>query len=371
MARPLNPAEPQRLSPVWPSWNVVSAVLSSFIPTYQKGSCMLKRTLHVLMAVILGATLGLAALPQEAQAAPTPTVYNQPGDHYVNGRFWKTDCEMYSSKVVRCETQIWATKVINHKGVYYNHNGWVFNNLTYLPSGESQWEGNNLAWPNEWTAADGRKWKTECNTPETGQGGCRSYAWATQVVNQGGKFVKTNGWSFNNIVQFSNDFVEPQFTILPKAPDLPNMPVETAFVPPKPKSKPTPPAANTSSFRADSRCNTGRVLCISKNQRKMAYMSGGTILKVVDVRFGSELTPTRNGNWTLFRKSRNHVSSLYGSAMPFSMFFSGGQAVHYSSDFKARGYNGFSHGCINVRDYNTLQWIFDQVRTNDRVVVYN
>ncbi len=43
---------------------------------------MLKRALHMLLAVIMGATLGLAAFPQEAQAAPTPTVYNQPGDHY-------------------------------------------------------------------------------------------------------------------------------------------------------------------------------------------------------------------------------------------------------------------------------------------------
>ena len=50
-------------------------------------------------------------------------------------------------------------------------------------------------------------------------------------------------------------------------------------------------------------------------------------------------------------KSRDHVSKLYDSAMPFAMFFSGGQAVHYSSDFAARGYSGASHGCVNVRDY--------------------
>ena len=149
---------------------------------------MLKRAMQVLMAIAMSATLGLAALPQEARAdvptptpsasptptptpvtpkpvapakAVTPTVYNQPGDHYVNGRFWKTECSMYSTHVVRCTTDIWATKVIQYKGTYYNHNGWVFNNLTYLPSGESQWTGNRLAYTNEWTATDGRKWKTE------------------------------------------------------------------------------------------------------------------------------------------------------------------------------------------------------------------
>ena len=56
--------------------------------------------------------------------------------------------------------------------------------------------------------------------------------------------------------------------------------------------------------------------------------------------------------------------------MPFSMFFSRGQAVHYSSDFAARGYAGASHGCVNVRDYAALASLFDQVRTGDKVVVY-
>ena len=331
---------------------------------------MLKRAMHVIMASVLGATLGLAALPQEAQAAPTPTVYNQPGDHYVNGRYWKTTCEMYSTTVVRCETKIFATKVINHKGTYYNHNGWVFNNLTYLPSDRAQWAGNQLSQNTSWFAADGRRWKSECDNATTGQGGCRAYTWSDEVVNENGKLVKKSLWKFNNIVQFSTSSVPPQMTILPKSADIPNMPVEKKFVPPVVKPKPAPPTS-TSSFRTDSRCNTGRVLCISKNQRRMAYMINGVIQDTVSVRFGSELTPTRNGNWTLFRKSRNHVSSLYGSKMPFSMFFSGGQAVHYSSDFAARGYNGSSHGCVNVRDYGALEAMFNSIRVGDRVVVYN
>lgn len=326
---------------------------------------MLKRAMHLMLAAILGATLGMAAWPQSAQALE-PTVYNQPGDHYVNDRFWKTECEMYSSTVVRCSTDIWATKVVAHGGNYYNHNGWVFNNLTYLPSNRAQWNGNKLSQTTSWYAEDGRRWKSECDTAATGKGGCRAYTYSTEMINKGGKFVKRNDWKFNNIIQFATASVPQQTTILPKSRDLPNMPVEKPFVPPKPA------VPGASSFRTDSRCNTGRVLCVSKNQRKMAYMSNGQILKVLDVRFGSELTPTRNGNWNMFRKSRNHVSSLYGSAMPFSMFFSGGQAVHYSSDFKARGYNGSSHGCINVRDYDGLKWVFDQMSTNDsRVVVYN
>jgi lipoprotein-anchoring transpeptidase ErfK/SrfK len=64
------------------------------------------------------------------------------------------------------------------------------------------------------------------------------------------------------------------------------------------------------------------------------------------------------------------VSSLYDTPMPFAMFFSGGQAVHYSADFAAVGYNGASHGCVNVRDYDAVAWLFDQVQVGDKVVVY-
>jgi len=76
------------------------------------------------------------------------------------------------------------------------------------------------------------------------------------------------------------------------------------------------------------------------------------------------------GSFTVFEKSRDHVSTIYHTAMPFAMFFSGGQAVHYSADFAARGYNGSSHGCVNVRDYNGIKWLFDQVSIGTSVIVY-
>ena len=51
----------------------------------------------------------------------------------------------------------------------------------------------------------------------------------------------------------------------------------------------------------------------------------------------------------------NGVSTLYKTPMPWAMTFSGGQAVHYSPDFAARGYNGASHGCVNVRNYDGIR----------------
>lgn len=120
----------------------------------------------------------------------------------------------------------------------------------------------------------------------------------------------------------------------------------------------------------DPRCMTGRAMCVDKTSRSLRWVVDGVVKTRFDVRFGSDELPTREGAFSVFRKSRDHVSSLYNTSMPFAMFFSGGQAVHYSPDFAATGYNGASHGCVNVRDYDGVRWLFDQVRLGDKVIVY-
>jgi peptidoglycan hydrolase-like protein with peptidoglycan-binding domain len=120
----------------------------------------------------------------------------------------------------------------------------------------------------------------------------------------------------------------------------------------------------------DARCRTGRVLCVDKSSSTLRWVVDGTVLQTLDVRFGASTTPTREGVFEVYLKDADHVSRLYGSSMPYSMFFSGGQAVHYSSDFAAVGYDGASHGCVNVRDLDGLVRLYDQVREGDRVVVY-
>ncbi|MFF4657028.1 L,D-transpeptidase family protein [Streptomyces sp. NPDC001381] len=119
----------------------------------------------------------------------------------------------------------------------------------------------------------------------------------------------------------------------------------------------------------DSRCLTGRVLCIDKTSRTLRWMIDGRTVSTMSVRFGSQYTPTREGVFRVYWKSRNHVSTLYHTPMPYAMFFSGGQAVHFSADFAARGYAGASHGCVNVRDERAIAALFAQVRNGDKVVV--
>lgn len=131
-----------------------------------------------------------------------------------------------------------------------------------------------------------------------------------------------------------------------------------------------PPVPVKQAGKLDPRCMTGRTLCISKTSRTLSWVVDGKVQATMDVRFGSQYTPTREGLFHVNSKSRNHVSTIFHTAMPYAMFFSGGQAVHYSSDFAARGYAGASHGCVNVRDKAAISKLFDQVRTGDKVVVY-
>ena len=120
----------------------------------------------------------------------------------------------------------------------------------------------------------------------------------------------------------------------------------------------------------DPRCTTGRALCVSKKSRTLAWMVDGEVRSAMDVRFGSAYTPTREGQFKVDFKSRHHHSTLYDTPMPYALFFSRGQAVHYSSDFAARGYSGASHGCVNVRDKKKLAAVFKAVKPGDKVVVY-
>lgn len=61
-----------------------------------------------------------------------------------------------------------------------------------------------------------------------------------------------------------------------------------------------------------------------------------------DVRL-SNSEATKTGNHRVYYKDKDHISSIFGSPMPYSLFFYGGQAIHEST-FSTPG----SHGCINV-----------------------
>ncbi|MDO5735294.1 MAG: hypothetical protein Q4P15_02340 [Propionibacteriaceae bacterium] len=172
-----------------------------------------------LVAVSAAAVVAMASGVTVAQANLTPSVYNTPGGQFSAGRLWNTDCEKYSSNVVRCRTNIWATQISYVKGKFVSKTGWVFNNLSYLPSPRAAWAGNNLARNNDNWNSGGRKWRTECDTATTGRGGCRSYVWSKRIsavkAGSGYRYVNKQEWVFNNLVMFSSPTLPPVLAVPP------------------------------------------------------------------------------------------------------------------------------------------------------------
>lgn len=148
-----------------------------------------------------------SAAPGKPTLPPGTDLYTTPGKHHVGGRDWFTKCEAYS-QTFRCQTDIWATTVLRDGAGYEQVTGWVFNNLTYLPMmTRVQWSDNPLGYKTAWTAADGRKWYTDCDSSVTGRNGCRSYVWANLVevvkdANGATSYRTVHKWVFNNMVRF-------------------------------------------------------------------------------------------------------------------------------------------------------------------------
>lgn len=90
-----------------------------------------------------------------------------------------------------------------------------------------------------------------------------------------------------------------------------------------------------------------RICADLRNQKLWLSKNGVRTYTAVRMRSGdprlSQSEPTKVGNHRVYYKNIDHISSIFGSPMPYAMFFYGGQAIHEST-FSTAG----SHGCINV-----------------------
>lgn len=129
------------------------------------------------LAIVLVAFASMTVSTMKSEAAVN--VYTTPGYHVSGGREWHTVCEPYSH-TTRCLTTIKSS------------GEWVFNNLTYLPSPHSKWEGNPLATSGVFTS-NGREWATVCNDEWTGKNACRTFI----------RNTSNHMWQFNSVVYFT------------------------------------------------------------------------------------------------------------------------------------------------------------------------
>jgi hypothetical protein len=112
-------------------------------------------------------------------------------------------------------------------------------------------------------------------------------------------------------------------------------------------------------------CNRGQGwdACYDRKRHQVTLWHGGRLHNAWLVRGGARATPTRTGHFTVYYRNIDHVSSLYGSPMPYSQFFSGGQAFH-GSTYMMNPFSGHSHGCVNmyIEDARQLWSLTSNVR---------
>lgn len=156
------------------------------------------------------------AVPYAPGIGNQHNIYITSGVHVVNGRTWRTECEPYS-QTSRCRTEIWATVITQVGGRFVRTDGFSFNSLSYLPAKRALWAGNPLGKTGEWVAANGREWRTECDTLNTGRGACRSWAQADFIkvveAGEGTAYEWDSDWVFNNIVYFDDYDPSPAWPV--------------------------------------------------------------------------------------------------------------------------------------------------------------
>ena len=95
-------------------------------------------------------------------------------------------------------------------------------------------------------------------------------------------------------------------------------------------------------------CKTvGWHTCYDRKRHQVNLYKNGRLLNSWLVRGGGYDRQTRTGDFRVQWRDIDHTSNAYDDApMPYSQFFSGGQALHGSRNMMDP-YVGHSHGCVN------------------------
>ncbi|SEK67895.1 L,D-transpeptidase [Streptacidiphilus jiangxiensis] len=89
------------------------------------------------------------------------------------------------------------------------------------------------------------------------------------------------------------------------------------------------------------------VVCVDLSAQRMWVMKGkAVVFAPVTVRTGRRGHVTRTGKFRIYWRHLHHWSTEYNSPMPYSQFFSGGEALHAIFGNIHRGPG--SYGCVNL-----------------------
>ncbi|WP_105970176.1 L,D-transpeptidase [Streptomyces geranii] len=121
---------------------------------------------------------------------------------------------------------------------------------------------------------------------------------------------------------------------------------------------------------ADGKCpvRTYRIACVDLARQLMWVQTGSRVMYApVPIRSGRDGYETRTGWFQVYWRDLDHYSDLYDNApMPYSQFFSDGQAFHGTPGDL---FSGGSHGCVNLR-LDDARRLWDTLVESDAVYVW-
>lgn len=111
-----------------------------------------------------------------------------------------------------------------------------------------------------------------------------------------------------------------------------------------------------------------RVTCVDLERQLLWVQRGARIVfPPVPIRTGRDYQETRLGWHEVYWRSKDHVSTLYGTPMPHAQFFDGGQALHGAPGSLYEG--GGSAGCVNLTEPDAER-LWDLLAEGDDVYVW-
>lgn len=109
------------------------------------------------------------------------------------------------------------------------------------------------------------------------------------------------------------------------------------------------------------------VITVDLKAESISVFRAGYEIGAAVITFGDSEKPTPTGVFPISQKSKDHVSNIYGSPMPYMLRLTNDGVAIHASDVK---WGWGTRGCIGV-PMEFARLLFEQVKLGDRVIVTN
>jgi len=109
------------------------------------------------------------------------------------------------------------------------------------------------------------------------------------------------------------------------------------------------------------------VVTVDLQAESISVFRAGYEIGAAVITFGDSEKPTPTGVFPISQKSKDHVSNIYGSPMPYMLRLTNDGVAIHASDVK---WGWGTRGCIGVPN-EFARLLFEQAKLGDRVIVTN